>query len=167
MMRNAPVHARAPRARRPPADPYHSAGGLAAALDAHDRALGLGRGGPVAIEARRAAVTAGPETGRITLVVETDASGRVRSITPAGARPNAAAWRRVIAQLSAALREKRLRVPPGARGLRVTVRVEAREQSVSGRAPSGGGLSLSFDVADLSGKVMRVVSARVQSQQVL
>lgn len=152
-------------------DHYHSAGGLTAGLDAHDRALGLGRGGPVAVEARRVAITRGPEVGRATLVVQTDASGEVQSITLGAVWPSVPDWQRVIAALHAALRAKHLRVPPGARGLRITVRVEARQQLPSGSSPGNGvdfkGAGVGFDLADLSGRVMRVVSARVVGEQVL
>jgi hypothetical protein len=72
----------------------------------------------------------------------------------------------VVGALRALLAGKRLRVPAGAAGVAVAVRVEARRQLPSGRSPDASavavkGLGGEFDVADLSGQVSRIVSARI------
>ena len=113
---------RAPEVQKPRRR-HQSVGALTEGLEARDRAHGLTRGGVVATVAHGVALRVGPTKGRATFVVDTDPSGRVRSVVTAGVNGDRELWERVARALLAALRAKQLRVPPGAAGLRVTVLV--------------------------------------------
>jgi hypothetical protein len=157
---------RRPKKRR------QSVGALNEGLEARDRAHGLARGGVVASAAHTAALSQGPTRGHATFVVEADAGGRVRSVRTAGVNGDRALWERVARALMAALGAKRLRVPPGARGLRVTVLVESKVQAPSGRDASKGnvqlqGAGVQFDVADIGAVARRLISSRIVGEEVL
>ena len=90
-------------------------------------------------------------------------------------------WAAALSSFRALAARKRLRVPPGAHGLRVTFSVKAKVQRPSGKEveafPVGvAGPSLDpnglvphgdFDLADLAGGGQRLVYARVVSEEVL
>ena len=145
-----------------------SAGGLGQALEARDQERGLGRGGVVATLARSAALGAGPQEGEATFLVMADRDGRVTSVSLSEDRGG---WSAVTRALERSLAGKRLRVPPGANGLSVAVRVQAKVQLPSGSSPKrpvrGAGAGAEFDVADIGATPTRVVSARVTSERVL
>lgn len=145
-----------------------AAGGLGHALEARDQERGLGRGGVVATLARSAALGAGPEEGEATFLVMADRDGRVTSVSLSEDRGG---WSAVTRALERSLAGKRLRVPPGANGLSVAVRVQAKVQLPSGSSPKrpvrGAGAGAEFDVADIGATPTRVVSARVTSERVL
>ncbi|MBK7582828.1 MAG: hypothetical protein IPI67_21870 [Myxococcales bacterium] len=147
-----------------------TAGGLGAELEARDRERGLARGGLIATHARSAAISLGPAEGTATFVVDTDADGKVQAVTLSEAR-GGASWTRVRAALTRALATRRLRVPRGARGLRVSIRVEAKVQLPSGSRPGDSvrakGPGAEFDVADIGARASRVVSARVLNETLL
>lgn len=110
-------------------------GGLTEGLAARDVALGLGQGGPVlsALEdaARR---VGGPVDGFATFDVGIDTSGHV-SVSVTNVSSAYDSWARVASVAVASVDTRRIHIPPGHRGWRVAVRVEAKEQFPNGLRP--------------------------------
>lgn len=160
----AEAPASAPR-REPRVDPDQGGKLLRESMDRADQARGLGFGGVVASAAHQACLTrSAPVEGAATFEVQAGPDGVVTSVSVRGTRGGD--WTSVVGALRALLAGKRLRVPTGAAGVAVAVRVEARRQLPSGRSPDASavevkGLGGSFDLADLSGQVSRIVSARI------
>jgi hypothetical protein len=106
------------------------------ALQEHDRALGLGAGGPivgVAEDVARASVT--PWNSRATFEVVADATGAITAVRLVDASEAWGDWERVASDLREALRRLALRVPKGASGLEATIEVTSRFQLPSGHDP--------------------------------
>jgi hypothetical protein len=94
-------------------------------------------------------------------------------------RGAASDWAAALKTFRGLALRKRVRVPSGARGLRVTFAVKAKVQLPSGAAapgPSVASPSLdpdgllphgTFDVADIGASLQRLVYARVVSEEVL
>jgi hypothetical protein len=164
----APTTGEAPR-REPGIDPDKAGKLLRESMGRADQARGLGFGGPVASAARQASLSRlAPIEGAATFEVLTGPDGRVTSVILRGSRGGD--WGPVVSELRALLAGQRLRVPEGAPGVAVAVRVEAKRQLPSGKAPEASsveleGLGGKFDLADLSGKVSRIVSARVVDER--
>jgi hypothetical protein len=160
----AEAPAAAPR-REPRVDPDQGGKLLRESLDRADQAKGLGFGGVVASAAHQACLTrSAPVEGAATFEVQAGPDGVVTSVSVRGTRGGD--WSSVVGALRALLAGKRLRVPAGGGGGGGAVRVEARRQLPSGRSPDASavavkGLGGEFDVADLSGQVSRIVSARI------
>lgn len=110
-------------------------GGLSDGLDRRDVDLGLGRGGPVlsALETVSQGMDV-PVEGAATFDVAIDTSGHV-SVALSDVSNDYAAWSRVASAAGAAVDAKRVRIPPGARGWHVVVRVEAKVQYPNGLKP--------------------------------
>jgi len=153
-----------------PEDP----GQMRAALDAHDRELGLGSGGPVVRAVHEVARSLSAiRDGAATLEVTTDASGRVLSVHAFEATSDDALWNEWAKSLAAELEGHALPVPRGARGLVITVRVEAAVRSASGAkagrpvSPMANteGAGLGFDVTDIGSRARSVVHARVVGER--
>jgi hypothetical protein len=110
-------------------------GGLAEGLDAHDTAIGMGRGGPV-LAALESAATGddAPFEGAATfdVAIQTDGHVSVALLDGAGA---VGEWTKVGEATRAALDPRRVRIPPGARGWHVVVRLEAKVQYPNGLDP--------------------------------
>ena len=122
-----------PTADAPPS--RSTTGGLAEGLDQADFARGLGRGGPVLAGVEAAAhSSAAPAFGIATFTVDIRSDGTF-SIALGSASSDRAAWERLRPVIQAELASRALRAPPNARGVRVTVRVEASEQFPSGARP--------------------------------
>jgi len=117
-----------------------TAGGLAEALTARDVDLGLGQGGQVlsAFEARARTMDVAVE-GWAVFDVGIDSSGRV-SVAVTDASTARDAWERVARTAVADVDAKRIHIPRGARGWRVAVRIEAKEQYPDGERPKDMGL---------------------------
>ena len=115
--------------------PTPSVGRLAEALDQHDADIGLGRGGPVlsAFESASRNMDV-PIEGWALFDVGIEASGR-SSVALTDAANDRPAWMRVARAAVAAADPKGVRVPPGARGWRVTVRIDAKMQFPNGLRP--------------------------------
>jgi hypothetical protein len=115
-------------------------GGLAEALTARDVELGLGQGGQVlsAFEARARTMDIAVE-GWAVFDIGIDSSGRV-SVAVADASTARDAWERVARTAVADVDAKRIRIPRGARGWRIAVRIEAKEQYPDGERPKDMGL---------------------------
>jgi len=117
-----------------------TAGGLAEALTARDVDLGLGQGGQVlsAFEARARTMDVAVE-GWAVFDVGIDSSGRV-SVAVTDASTARDAWERVARTAVADVDAKRIRIPRGARGWRIAVRIEAKEQYPDGERPKDMGV---------------------------
>ncbi|MEO7093975.1 MAG: hypothetical protein ABI175_12040, partial [Polyangiales bacterium] len=106
-----------------------------------------------------------PATGIAVFEVKTDAAGVVKSVTVLSTDGDAPAWNVVALAMKKDLAKKKLAVPSGAAGLKVTVRVQAKLALPSGATGSGvspyvsgiGG-GFGFDLSDIGQKPMRVVS---------
>ena len=110
-------------------------GGLSDALDQRDVSLGLGRGGPVlsALETASRGMDV-PIEGAATFDVAIDTSGHV-SVALSDVTSEYAAWSKVAGAAGAAVDAKRVRIPPGARGWHVVVRIDAKVQYPNGLKP--------------------------------
>ncbi len=120
----------------PEGKPRSTTGGLVEALDAHDVAMGLGRGGPVR-SAVENAVQAANVMGSAVFEVRVESSGRV-SVGVRDVSEDAPAWSSLSETIRKDVLAKRgaLRLPPGAQGLIVVVRAEAKDRLPDGRPPS-------------------------------
>jgi hypothetical protein len=116
-----------------------TAGGLARALTEHDLELGLGQGGQVlsAFEAKARTMDAAIE-GWALFDVGVDSAGRV-SVYVTDASTGRDAWERVARTAVADVDARRIRIPRGARGWRIAVRIEAKEQYPDGERPKDMG----------------------------
>jgi hypothetical protein len=117
-----------------------TAAGLAEALTARDVELGLGQGGQVlsAFEARARTMDVAVD-GWAVFDVGIDSSGRV-SVAVTDASTARDAWERVARTAVADVDAKRIRIPRGARGWRIAVRIEAKEQYPDGERPKDMGV---------------------------
>ncbi|HEX8793787.1 MAG TPA: hypothetical protein VF765_22745 [Polyangiaceae bacterium] len=117
-----------------------SIGGLAEALTARDVDLGLGQGGQVlsAFEARARTMDVAVE-GWAVFDVGIDSSGRV-SVAVSDASAARDGWERLARTAVADVDARRIHVPRGARGWRIAVRIEAKEQYPDGERPKDMGL---------------------------
>ena len=145
---------------------------LEAALSADDVRRGLARGNVFLGSLNAAAREAGPVRGEALLSVTVGADGSLSGIE--FLRGSASDWSSAIASFRALAASKRLRVPPGAHGVRVTFSVSAKVQRPSGKEVGSSGLDIgpmalsgTFDVADLGAAAARMVYAHVVSEEVL
>jgi hypothetical protein len=101
-------------------------------VDLRDREVGLGAGGPlvgVTRDAVRDGLTA--SVGHALLEFRTDGTGLVIGVRVLESNAERRAWDDVAAHLAESASKKRLRVPPGAKGVAVTVRVESAMKTAS------------------------------------
>jgi len=136
-------------------------------VDAETNKKTGGAGGPVIGAAHAAAhdESLAPTTGIAIFEVKTDASGSVKSVTVLSNDGDGPGWNVVAIAIKKELGTKKLVVPSGANGLKVTVRVQAKFALPSGATGSGvspyvsgiGG-GFGFDVSDIGQKPMRVVA---------
>jgi hypothetical protein len=166
-------------------------------LDAHDRALGLGHGGPLISAAHDAASPSiAPDTGTATFDVESDATGKVVTARVVSASAEPGAWNDVAQELVRLMSAKTLHVLRDARGMRTRLRIVAERTLPSGapyarstgavpedacagdpvgpgglgRKCRGGmpvGLSQSFDVADIGARSSRIVRVQLLGEAAL
>jgi hypothetical protein len=124
---------------RPPSD-----GGLSAGLAALDAERGQSRSNPANHAAYEAARRFAPPQGMGIFDILTDDHGVVLSVQLASAPADEARWQRVAEELRTLLKERRLRVPPGAKGLAARFRIEtgdlAKNIADRFRAPRGAAL---------------------------
>lgn len=146
-----------PRAERAPSAV------LEAPLAERTANLGLGAGGQVLGIARTVAGAAAPQRGHGTISIETDANG---SVTRVGS--TSPGWEAFARDLRAKLAGKRLRVPPGARGVIVRLAVNA---DVTGAPPALTGESKAVPCRpqererDQAGRIDVVLNVGCQSWQ--
>jgi hypothetical protein len=147
---------------------------LEAALSADDVRRGLARGGALISSLNAAVRDKGPVRGEALLSVTVGADGGLTAVE--FLRGSASEWSSALESFRALAARKRLRVPPGAHGLRVTFSVQAKVQRPSGKEvdsagldvePSGFALHGTFDVADVGAGAQRLVYARVVSEEIL
>lgn len=101
-----------------------SDGGLAAGLAALDAARGQSRSNPANHAAYEAARRFAPPQGMGIFDLRTDEHGVVLSVQLASAPADEARWQRVAEELRMLLKDRRMRVPPGAKGLAARFRIE-------------------------------------------
>jgi hypothetical protein len=112
--------------------PASTSGGVLEALDANDVARGLGRGGPVRAAVEQAArSTDAPPRGNATFTVVVFSDGKM-DVRVADAQAD---WSRVLPLVREALKVADVKMAPKSRGLRVTVKVEAKVQYPDGYQP--------------------------------
>lgn len=152
---------------------------LEAALSANDVARGLARGNALLGSLNSAARSEGPLRGEAVFRATVAADGSFGNVELLGG--TATEWSAVLVAFRKLAATKRVRLPPGAKGLRVTFSVKAKVQRPSGKdvdatpvrvggpslTPVGIGVDGDFDLADLSGSAQRLVYARVVSEEVL
>ncbi len=123
----------------PKASPQSTTGGVAEALDERDVKLGVSRGGEVLSAMENAARAGnGPLRGNATFEVVVDASGQT-SVSLQNASDDHDGWARLVASMRDAVAKRHVRVAPGSKGHRVTVRIESRIQYADGRDPRADG----------------------------
>ncbi|MFC1641868.1 hypothetical protein ACFL5O_04140 [Myxococcota bacterium] len=110
-------------ARRETRPAVRDVGGLRAGLAASDGLRGLARSSSVVSAAHGAALRFGPAQGNAWFEVQTDAEGRVTSVTLLRFGSDRPAWQRVREELRSRLQQRRLRVPKEAHGVLATLRV--------------------------------------------
>jgi len=170
----APASELGPRARKSNAQKQ-----LEAALSADDIQRGLARGNALLGSLSSATRAEGPVRGEALVRATVGADGSFGSVELL--RGSAAEWTEVLSAFRRLAASKHVRLPPGAKGLRVTFSVKAKVQRPSGKEtneraigvanPSLGANGLmpngDFDLADLAGGSQRLVYARVVSEEVL
>lgn len=143
------------------------------ALSADDVRRGLARGNALLGSLSSAAREVGPVRGDALLSVTVGADGSVSAAELL--RGDASEWASVIASFRSLAASKHVRVPPGARGVRVTFAILAKVQRPSGKEIDASGTDIepngsvrhSFDVSDLGSSTQRLVYAHVVSEEVL
>ncbi len=154
--------------------PLSTTGGVSEGLSEHDMSLGLGSGGPVVSAAHAVPVEALVSIdGAGVFDVLTDPTGRVVSVNVANVTSDDLEWRQVARALMAKLAGRMLKVPRGARGVAVRVRVEVIARMPSGAkaghalspASTGGGTEERYygvrgDLSDIGASAVRTVHAR-------
>ncbi|HKO50166.1 MAG TPA: hypothetical protein VJV79_20690 [Polyangiaceae bacterium] len=152
---------------------------LEAALSADDVQRGLARGNALLGSLSSAVRAEGPVRGEAMFRATVAADGSFGNVELLGG--TAADWTAALAAFRQLAARKHVRLPPGAKGLRVTFSVKAKVQRPSGKeaddtaigvarpslGPNGLVPSGDFDLADLGGGAQRLVYARVVSEEVL
>ncbi len=149
---------------------------LEAAIAADDVKHGLARGNALIGALNAAARDKGPVRGEALLSVTVGPDGRLTDLQLL--RGSASDWSSVMESFRELATRKRVRVPSGARGLRVTFSVKAKVQLPSGEevhasvdgpslVPNGLLLHGTFDVADVGSGPQRLVYAHIVSEEVL
>ncbi len=131
--------------------PASSTGGLIETLDAQDVARGFGRGGPARTAAEMATRDA-PVMGSAVFGVAIDSALNV-TVDLAGVTSDYPGWARVAEDIKRTIVAKNIRMPHGAKGLRISVRVEAKDQYPDGRDPKSVGGYAGPGGVGYSGKV--------------
>ncbi len=109
-------------------------GGVAEGLAAHDVELGLGRGGPILTALESAARSSdAPVDGSATFEAVVLADAAVTTVNVLSADGETDGWVRVGESAEQSIPPGHVRVPPGTRGWRVVVRVEATTRLADGR----------------------------------
>jgi hypothetical protein len=140
-------------------------------LSVRDVQVGLARGGVLVERVNRAIQTSGPGRGNAIITVTLDDGGNVEIVELSSGADSE--WSNLIRVLRNGA-PVRVRMPSGAKGLRVTLKVSAKIQRVSGVdtrksavALGANPLSSTFDVVDISGATERLASVRILSEEIL
>lgn len=149
---------------------------LAQGADARARSAGGGYGGPVVSAAHDASMGPwAPDVGYAVIAVDFDEKGVVSRVTLVDANGSRPEWQKVADGIGKGLASKKLDVPPGASGLRVTVKIEAKLALPSGATDPVSGpkvgtdgtqatASVAFDLSDIGQKPKRMVGVVVLSE---
>jgi hypothetical protein len=106
------------------------------ALAAKDREIGLGSDGPVVSALERATYgSALSGNGTATFVARIDSSGRVSLLQVLNVNGDHKGWSKVARRALATLSRRKLRVPQGAKGVELRIKVESRWALPSGADP--------------------------------
>ncbi len=120
----------------PASDPLSATGGLRESLHAHDAAIGLGSGGPVlGIAESATSASRAPVDGFAVLIATFGPDGVVADVRVVDANGDRTAWDDVASEIARAMKSKHVKVPPGARGVEVTLRIDSRWQNHDGSDP--------------------------------
>jgi outer membrane biosynthesis protein TonB len=149
---------------------------LEAAIAADDVKHGLARGNALLGSLNAAVRDKGPVRGEALLRVTVGPDGTLTDLE--FLRGSASDWASALQSFRELAARKHVRVPPGARGLRVTFSIKAKVQLPSGEevrasvdspslAPNGMTLKGTFDVGDIGSGPQRLVYAHVVSEEVL
>ncbi len=150
---------------------------LEASIAADDVKHGLARGNVLLGSLSSAIRDVGPVRGETLVRVTVGADGILSDVELL--RGDTADWARALNAFRALAKSKHVRVPSGARGMRVTFSVKAKVQLPSGaeiKGPTLAGPSLdpnglvphgTFDVADIGANPQRLVYAHIVSEEVL
>lgn len=144
---------------------------LKSALDAKATETGSGFGGPV-VSAAHATADGSNAMGWAAFDVSTDAMGTVTMVRVVDfGGGDAKAWQSVAKGIHSTLGSTRLKVPSGAGGVAVRIRVEATMKYPSGATTplsptiGAGSVGGEFDLADIGQSKRRVVSVRIIAEQ--
>jgi hypothetical protein len=139
------------------------AGGFRQSLSELDRRLGLGSAGPIVTAARQLAQSEWM-TGRATLAILADRTGRIQSVRVVDSSGDVDGWRRYSEELRGAERAG-MRLPEQARGLWTLLDIRVTNELSSGHtrwwAP---GLIFNFELADVNARRLRTVHTQVISE---
>ena len=131
-------------------------------LHARDLELGLMGDGPV-LSALKDTTRAMPSplSGHAIFAVTIDATGAVLGIGVESSSGDRTAWDEIARDSTAALAQRKLRVPAGAKGLALRISVDSAMQLPSGaqHVVTQEGLGGRFDVSDIGSRPQRVVAA--------
>lgn len=135
-------------------------------LDAKDQVIDGGYGGPVVSAAHVAASGIhAPQVGYATFDIETDGKGLVTTVKLVDYGGDLG-WQHVQKELQTNLETQRLKVPTGANGVHVRVRVDADMKLPSGAKQkiTPQGLGFGFDLSDIGAVKHRVVAVKLVEQ---
>jgi hypothetical protein len=150
---------------------------LEASIAADDVKHGLARGNVLLGSLNSAIRDVGPVRGETLVRVTVGADGMLTDVELL--RGTVSDWAAALSSFRALASRKHVRVPSGARGLRVTFSVKAKVQLPSGAEIKGPGVAspsldpdglvprVTFDVADIGANPQRLVYAHVVSEEVL
>lgn len=152
---------------------------LTAAILTEDLRHGHARGNVLSGALDSAVRHSGPTRGQAMIRVTVNASGEVTGVKLVRGEDDD--WSAVLRTFGQEARSKRVRVPSGAAGLRITFSVSAKVQRPSGKeidsAPGGFAspsmapdeltMNGTFDLADLSNKSARMLAVRIVNEELL
>lgn len=145
-----------PRPERTPA-PASSTGGLAEALEAHDREVGLGPAGPILTAAREAGHSdVAPAIGTAAFTITVLRTGAIH-VDLVGASSNAEGWRKVAENMALAIQRKPPRIEGGRNGVRIGLELVAQERWPNGAVARSEGPALA-----ISGGSIRPTDASIE-----
>ncbi len=121
----------------------------------------------------------GPTRGQAIIQVTVNAEGELSDLKLL--RGDATDWTATLQSFRKQAKSKHVRVPAGARGLRITFNVSAKVQQPSGKAVESGPIGVerpsfepngltgrgTFDLTELSGKSARMISTRIVREELL
>ena len=116
--------------------PLHT-GGLVDGLDAHDRELGLGRGGPVLSAVEEAVRNPGetPPEGKADYEVVVRKGGSVK-VSLLDSSDSRSSWEGIMKDIERGVSARTVRLPESAAGMRFVVHVDAVVQWPDGKRPA-------------------------------